>query len=525
MRTADMVIDGLLAATLLAAIVYYAVLAPYTKVEESFNIQAIHDLLFYGFDVSKFDHIEFPGVVPRTFIGAGVLATITKIYHAVWPSATKFELLRFARLALGIINGFALLRLRISIARIYGPLRGKAVSRWFVLFCLGEFHLLFYASRTLPNMLAMPLVVFGYAQALEGEYSQALACFGFCAAVFRLELVLLAASFALLYLITGRLTFGQTLKVAMMSGGAGILLSVAVDSFFWQHWPTWPELEGLLFNVVQGKSALWGVEPFGNYFLVHLPNIMGNPIPLFLGMVALSTSPVPMRSAAYASLLYVLIYSLQPHKEWRFIIYVVPLFTILGARGADYLYYRQRRNLSGKFVAIVALLSAASNIAVSVIKARSSAENYPGGRALETWHNLYGEKSATSKVVHLDVASCMTGVTRFGQVWPLTIYDKTEDTKQLEQAWSSFDYYIGTASLNELPGNWKQIAVVQAFDHVDKSAVSNLIAKILADPKTAMGKGLELIKPGGILGQEIDKFWSDFIVTEDKVYIYEKLTE
>ena len=85
-------VDFLLAALIPLLILLHLYLSPYTKVEESFNLQAAHDILAYGLPREDFlarlkahyDHFSFPGAVPRTFLGALTLAGIARPF--IWLS-------------------------------------------------------------------------------------------------------------------------------------------------------------------------------------------------------------------------------------------------------------------------------------------------------------------------------------------------------------------------------------------------------------------------------------------------------
>ena len=70
-----------------ALILLHLLVAPYTKVEESFHVQAVHDILASGLpkdfndlnlNHADYDHFSFPGAVPRSAIGAMALAMLSK---------------------------------------------------------------------------------------------------------------------------------------------------------------------------------------------------------------------------------------------------------------------------------------------------------------------------------------------------------------------------------------------------------------------------------------------------------------
>jgi alpha-1,6-mannosyltransferase len=155
-------------ALLLISIIAHLILCPFTKVEESFNMQAMHDMLTYGFFSSSllhYDHFLFPGVVPRTFCGALVISIIALIPSSLIPmiQLPSYLSLYVCRGILGAVVWLSMRRFGKSIGSKYSP----RCSRIFMILMSLQFHIPFYASRTLPNIFALAFALNSYAEWLQ----------------------------------------------------------------------------------------------------------------------------------------------------------------------------------------------------------------------------------------------------------------------------------------------------------------------------------------------------------------------
>lgn len=147
-------------AIIFASILFYIILCPYTKVEESFNMQAMHDILYYGTDLNDYDHHVYPGVVPRTFLGSIFITSIVFPFKFVVEllTSSKLCLLYLCRIAIALMVTISFIEFRKSICQLFGRRCGVI---W-ALFISLQFHLPFYSSRSLPNVFALAICVLAY---------------------------------------------------------------------------------------------------------------------------------------------------------------------------------------------------------------------------------------------------------------------------------------------------------------------------------------------------------------------------
>ncbi|KAK0581998.1 hypothetical protein LWI29_020259 [Acer saccharum] len=435
----------------------YVFMVPYTKVEESFNVQAMHDILYHWHHLENYDHLEFPGVVPRTFIGSILVSILASPIMLVMNllHMPKIYGLIAVRLALGCIVLSTLRFFRIQVRNKFG----HQVEAFFVILTVLQFHFLFYCTRPLPNILALAAVNLAYGHWLKGNFYATLNCLIFATIIFRCDMVLLLGPLGLELLLTKSISLWKAFKCCIGTAILCIGLTILVDSVMWKKL-VWPEFEVLWFNSVLNRSTEWGTHSFHWYFTSALPRSLLAAYPLFVLGVVLDRRVLSFVIPVFS---FVLLYSKLPHKELRFIISSVPIFNLSAAVAANRIYMNRKKSF-WKFINIILLGFLLISLGCTVITFMASYENYPSGNALQYLHRFGNYANNTEEQwVHIDPFSAMNGISRFCENDFPWRYSKEEGIPLKELFKRNFTYLINEHSAVD---GYKCLFTIDGFSRI-----------------------------------------------------------
>ncbi|WVQ70934.1 hypothetical protein IAR50_000459 [Cryptococcus sp. DSM 104548] len=437
-------------------------LSPYTKVEESFTLHAVHDVLVHGFGkdgLKHWDHITFPGAVPRSFLPPIVLGLITYPFSALAVALgiikTKVGVQILIRLVLASFFSLSFNHLAASLQTVYGT----PARVWFTLLSLGSFHIPYYAGRTLPNFMALPGVLWSISQIVRSESSctakesqvqprNAIITLTALATIVRLELALFVLPLALSLVVLKRASVGQVISWGFIGGFGSLAVTSPIDYTLWlpalshPSFPFnspaqlfWPELSSLIYNAFQGHSEEWGVMPFHYYFTNSIPKLLvgnfalvglagglwafarvggsglikevgcwdgsrgGRGVERILAVWGLSMGTVLLGLSALG------------HKEWRFILPILPILHVLSALSATNLWSLPPPSSYLRPLARLAVLGLLGvNLLATGAMTFLSMNNYPGG---EVWRALEKVGVAEGEKIWFPSYPLQTGATLF----------------------------------------------------------------------------------------------------------------
>lgn len=421
---------------------------------------------------------------------------------------------------------------------------GSTINLWFLIFTAVQFHPLFWGSRLLPNIFALIFTNVGFCYWIEGlvftlgkngeEHRQRqffmikfLSCMIPASLIFRSEVAFLTG-FILLFDFMFSFSFylsprrvSRVFRAVVMLVVFSLFSTIVVDSYFWKgslyaskHGLLWPEGAVFYFNAILGKSQEWGVLPFHTYFTVFLPKVLGLAYAFgLLGFVysiasfiyqtfnssnedALDTDDLITscfnlvhKRLMFPSLLYVAFMSCLGHKEWRFLVYILPIFNLSAAVTVAKLIraIKPDYNIAKKiFQAILTGLMCLSLMATFLLAFLSSL-NYPGGEALKAVHDIAKNRGDSAPSVHIHVSAAMSGASRFGEIGQGWNYDKNE-TISLSDI-TKYDYLITYPGLqfNLSSIDWELVAEVYGLENVSRLALKPWAGRLLCTMVRGLG--------------------------------------
>lgn len=119
--------------------------------------------------------------------------------------------------------------------------------------------------------------------------------------------------------------------ICALPGFLGFASTLLLDKAMYGFWAI-PVLGNFHFNVIQGNGSLYGTHPFHWYVTSGIPALTGLLLPVLI-YDGLATWDRARRNLWTIVVSYVVIHSLSEHKEFRFLLPILPIFCLIcGAR-------------------------------------------------------------------------------------------------------------------------------------------------------------------------------------------------
>lgn len=175
---------------------------------------------------------------------------------------------------------------------------------------------------------------------------------------------------------------------------------------------------------------------------------------------------------------YILTFSFLPHKELRFIFYVLPFLNVTATATCNYLWIRRGKSFIHSLLAVGLIFHLVVNLVLTTGLLIISAKNYPGGQSLLALQKALTTAAAASEEdssiavaasrpvinIHIDVYPAQTGITRFLEVNnppSLSLAAATDENKK--KLWN----YDKTEGLNHTELLKYDYLLVQSKDEVN----------------------------------------------------------
>lgn len=408
----------------------YCILFPFHKVEESFLLHATYDLI-YEVDINKFENHLSPDLVQRSFIGP--CAIVYMFYPLIsvikMLIKTNFPMQIMIRFFLGTLTNISL----IKISSAFNNKNDKKFHCLYLFITIIQFHYMYYSNRTLPNTFATIIGNLAIASLLSKKYQEFIWLSTFIGCVFRFDFGVFFVILSSILLIKQKFSLKFFLFNFIPAFIFNTSFTVLVDSFFYRK-IIWPELTVFYFNVVENKSSNYGVSPFYWYFIVGLFKSMGF---LYIAsfIYAIYSCKLFKSSLYLSATIFILTMSLLPHKEIRFLFFLIPF---LNKYACQCLIKIGKSSLMNKLL-VTGILS--TNIILTVTQLKASYSNYPGGPAVLELNQLIDP--TMNAHIHIGNFAAQNGVSKYlyNNINNWKFY-KTEHLKQNDQEWGMFTHRI-----------------------------------------------------------------------------------